>query len=108
MPVLRKLWLVALLGAACAGVAMTPEQKVAHEIFVEVAYRCESRFHTIHVDTVDPEGGLQIHSDADSRTEFRPFVACYQDGLKARVESMRKAGQAVPEALTREPDVVLD
>ena len=96
-----------LLLAGCA-TAMTPEQKMVHEIFVEVAYQCESRFHTIHVDQVDLEGGLKIHADADSRTEYRPFVACYTDGLKARAETRRKAGQQVPDALTREPDVELD
>ena len=96
-----------LLLAGCA-TAMTPEQKMVHEIFVEVAYQCESRFHTIHVDQVDLEGGLKIHADADSRTEYRPFVACYTDGLKARAEARRKAGQQVPDALTREPDVELD
>ena len=96
-----------LLLAGCA-TAMTPEQKMLHEIFVEVAHQCESRFHTIHVDQVDLEGGLKIHADADSRTEYRPFVACYTDGLKARAETRRKAGQPVPDGLTREPDVELD
>ena len=96
-----------LLLAGCA-TAMTPEQKMVHEIFVEVAYQCESRFHTIHVDQVDLEGGLKIHADADSRTEYRPFVACYTDGLKARAETRRKAGQQGRDALTREPDVELD
>lgn len=105
---LRKLGLVALLGAGCAGMTMTPEQKMVHEIYVEVAYQCESRYHTIHVDQVDLEGGLKVHADADSRTEYRPFVACYVEGLKARAEARRKAGQTVPEALTREPDVELD
>ena len=96
-----------LLGTGCAA-TMTPEQKATHEIFVEAAYQCESRFHTIHVDQVDLEGGLKIHADADSRTEYRAFVACYVEGLKARAEARRKAGQPVPEALTREPDVELD
>ena len=104
---LRIAMLVALVGAGCAA-NLTPEQKAMNEIFLDVAYQCESRYHTIHVDQADLEGGLQIHADADSRTEYRPFVTCYTDGLKARVESMRKAGQPVPEALTREPDVVLD
>ena len=96
----------ALLLAGCA--AMTPEQKMLHEIFVEVAHQCESRFHTIHVDQVDLDGGVKIHADADSRTEYRGFVTCYTEGLKARAEARRKAGQEVPEALVREPDVELD
>jgi hypothetical protein len=102
---------MALAGApVIAGCAanMTPEQKMAHEIFVQVASSCESRYHTIHVDQIDPEGGLKIHADADSRTEYRPFVACYTDGLKARAEEQRKAGQPVYEGLTRAPDVELD
>lgn len=96
-----------VLSAGCAP-NMTPEQQMAHEIFVQVASSCESRYHTIHVDTIDPDGGLKIHADADSRTEFRPFVACYTDGLKARAEERRKAGQPVYEGLTRTPDVDLD
>jgi len=96
-----------LVGAGCAA-NLTPEQKAAHEIFVEAAHQCESRFHTIHVDLVDLDGGLKIHADADSRTEYRPFVACYTEGVKARAEARRKAGQPVPEALLREPDVELD
>ena len=96
-----------LLGMGCAA-GLTPEQKQVHEIFVEVAHRCESRFRTIHVDQVDLEGGLKISSDADSRTEYRAFVGCYVDGLKDRAEARRKAGLEVPEALTRQPDVELE
>jgi hypothetical protein len=96
-----------LLGMGCAA-SMTPEQKAVHEIFVETAHHCESRYHTIHVDQIDLEGGLKIHADADSRTEYRAFVSCYVEGLKARAEARRKAGLPVPEALTREPDVELD
>jgi len=97
----------ALVIAGCAG-NMTPEQKMAHEIFVQVASLCESRYHTIHVDQIDLEGGLKIHADADSRTEYRPFVACYVEGLKTRTEKRRKAGQPELEGLTRVPDVELD
>jgi len=97
----------ALVIAGCAG-NMTPEQKMAHEIFVQVASLCESRYHTIHVDQIDLEGGLKIRADADSRTEYRPFVACYVEGLKTRTEERRKAGQPELEGLTRVPDVELD
>ena len=96
-----------ILGIGCAA-SMTPEQKAVHEIFVEVAHQCQSRYHTIHVDLVDLEGGLKLHADADSRSEYRAYVACYVDGLKARAEARRKSGLSVPEALTREPDVELD
>ena len=104
----RLLMMAALfLGAGCAA-SLTPEQKLSHEIFVEAAHECESRYHTIHVDRVDLDGGVKIHADADSRTEYRAFVSCYVEGLKARAEARRKAGLPVPEALTREPDVELD
>jgi len=107
MIVRRLMTVAALLLGGCAA-AMTAEQKIAHEIFVEAAHQCESRYHTIHVDRVDLDGGVKIHADADSRTEYRAFVSCYVEGLKARAEARRKAGLPVPEALTREPDVELD
>jgi hypothetical protein len=97
---------VVLLGAGC--VSLTPEQKVAHQTFMEAAYQCESRYHTIHVDQIDLEGSLQIHADADSRGEYQAFVTCYHEGLRARVEARRKAGLDIPEGLTRAPEVVLD
>ena len=53
----------ALLGVGCAA-HMTPEQKMAHELFVQVAGSCENRYHTIHVDQIDSEGSLKIHADA--------------------------------------------
>ena len=105
---LRIAMLVALVGAGCAAASLTPEQKAMHELFLDAAYQCEARFHTIHVDQADLDGGLQIHADADSRSEYRSFVACYSDGLKARAEALRKAGKPVPDALLREPDVALD
>ena len=105
---LRIAMLVALMSAGCVAANLTPEQKAMHEIFLDVAYQCENRYHTIHVDQADLDGGLQIHADADSRSEYRPFVACYSEGLKARAEALRKAGKPVPDALLREPDVQLD
>ena len=95
-----------LLGAGCAG-NMTPEQKMAHDIFLEVAGHCESRYHTIHVDQVGLDGSLQIHADAESRGEYPGFVACYHEALKAVAESRRKAGLPVPDGLTQEHDVEL-
>jgi hypothetical protein len=84
-----------MLSAGCAA-NMTPEQQMAHEIFVQVASSC------------DLDGGLKVHADADSRTEYRPFVACYSDGLKAQAEERRKAGKPLYEGLMRTPDVELD
>ena len=46
----------ALLGAGC--VSMTPEQRLSHEIFLDAAGHCESRYHTLHVDQVDLDGNL--------------------------------------------------
>jgi hypothetical protein len=100
--------LVTALSLAGCAMALTPEQKMLHELFVEAAHQCESRYHTIHVDQVDLDGGVKIHADADSRSEYRAFVNCYVEGLKARAEARRKAGLDVPDALTREPDVELD
>ena len=95
-----------LLVTGC--VTLTPEQKLAHQIFVEAAYQCESRYHTIHVDQIDLEGALQIHADADSRSEYRAFVMCYHQALNAQVEVRRRVGLEVPEGLTRAPDVELE
>jgi hypothetical protein len=103
----RWTWIVlALAGAGC--VTLTPEQKLSHELFVEAAHQCESRYHTIHVDQIDLEGSLKLHADADSRSEYRPFVACYHEALKAHAEARRKAGLPAPETLMHEHDVELD
>lgn len=99
-------WIVlALVGAGC--VTMTPEQKMTHELFVEAAVQCESRYHTIHVDLIGLDGSLQIHADAESRGQYQAFVACYHEALKAFAESRRKAGLPVPEILMEEHDVEL-
>lgn len=100
-------WIVLALAAAGC-VTLTPEQKVSHELFVEASSQCESRYHTIHVDLVGVDGSLQIRADAESRTEYRPFIACYHDALKSRAEARRKAGLPVPDALMQEHDVELD
>lgn len=102
-----RIWIVlALAGAGC--MTLTPEQKQSHEMFVQAAHQCEGRYHTIHVDQVDIEGSLKLHADADSRSEYRPFVACYHDALKAHADALRKAGLPVPEPLMQEHDVELD
>ena len=99
-------WIVlALAGAGC--VTMTPEQKVSHELYVEAAHACQTRYHTIHVDLVGLDGSLQISAEAESRSEYRPFVACYHETLKGFAESRRKAGLPVPDGLMQEHDVEL-
>jgi hypothetical protein len=100
------IWIVLVLAAAC--VTLTPEQKLSHELFVEAAHECQSRYHTIHVDQIDLDGSLKIHADAESRTEYRPYVACYHEALKSRAEARRKAGLPVPDTLLHEHDVELD
>jgi len=76
-------------------------------LFVEAAGKCESRYHTIHVDQIGLDGSLQIHADAESRGEYQQFVACYHAALKAAAEARRKAGLPVPDALMQEHDVEL-
>jgi hypothetical protein len=100
------IWIVlTLAGAGC--VTLTPEQKLSHELFVDASRQCESRYHTIHVDLVGIDGSLQISAEAESRSEYRPFVACYHEALKAYAEARRKAGLPVPESLMQEHDVDL-
>ena len=97
---------LALLGAGC--VSMTPEQRLSHDIFLDAAGYCESRYHTLHVDQVDLDGNVKVHADADTRAEIRQFTACYHDRIKDRVDSLKKSGKTVPDLLTKEPDVELD
>src|ERR1700694_5548637 len=99
-------WVVLALGVPGC-LTMTPEQKLAHELFVEASGKCESRYHTIHVDQVSLDGSLQIHADAESRGQYPGFVACYHEALKAAAELRRKAGLPVPDALMQEHDVEL-
>lgn len=103
-----KRWIVIVLLLAGAGcVTMTPEQRLSHELFVEAAHACQSRYHTIHVDLIGLDGSLEISAEAESRSEYRPFIACYHETLRGFAESRRKAGLPVPEALTQEHDVNL-
>ena len=97
---------LALLGAGC--VSMTPEQRLSHEIFLDAAGHCESRYHTLHVDQVDLDGNLKVHADAESRGEIRQFTACYRDTIRDRADSLKKSGKTVPDLLMKEPDVELD
>src|SRR6266571_2216573 len=96
----------ALLGAGC--VSMTSEQRLSHDIFLDAAGHCESRYHTLHVDQVNLDGNLKVHADVDSRGEIRQFTACYRDTIKDRANSLKKSGKTVPDLLMKEPDVELD
>jgi hypothetical protein len=95
-----------LLLVGCA--SMTPEARLLNELYWDAAKACEARYHTLHLDTIDQDGSVSIHADADSRSEYRPFVACYQEEVRARIEKQRQAGLPVPEALNRELTVELD
>jgi hypothetical protein len=95
-----------LLLVGCA--SMTPKARLAHELYWDAAKACEARYHTLHLDTIDQDGSVSMHADADSRSEYRPFVACYQEEVRARIEKQRQAGLPVPETLNREPTVELD
>ena len=102
-------WALIVLVLVSAGcVTLTAEQKLSHELFVEAAHECQARYHTIHVDQIDLDGSVKLHADAESRSEYRPYVACYHDALKSRAEARRKAGLPVPDALLHEHDVELD
>src|SRR5512132_3853915 len=86
-----------LLLVGCA--SMAPEARLAHELYWDAAKACEARYHSLHLDTIDQDGSVSIHADADSRSEFGPFVACYREEVRTRVEKQRQAGLPVPEAL---------
>src|SRR5262245_1321171 len=81
--------------AACG--MMTPEARLRSEIFWEDAKACEGRYRTLHIDRIDMEGNVGLHADAESRQELPAFNECYRKGLRAEVETRRKAGIAVPE-----------
>ena len=104
----RPMALAGALSAGCAG-NMTPEQKMAHEIFVQVASSCESRYHTIHVDQIDPDGGAQDtrRRRFRARSTVRSSPATARVSRPARRSGARRA-QPVYEGLTRTPDVELD
>ena len=95
-----------LLLSACG--SMTPEKRIADEIYWEAAKECESRHRTLHLDRIDSEGNASVHADAESRIELPAFNACYQKGVRARAEKRRQAGLPVPDSLNLEPTADLD
>ena len=95
-----------LLLAGC--VSMTPEARLLNEVYWDAAKACEARYHTVHIDLIDQDGTVAAHADADSRGQYRPFVACYREEVRAWAEKQRQAGLPVPDALNREPTVELD
>jgi len=98
--------LAGLLLSACG--SMTPEKRIADEIYWEAAKECESSHRTLHLDRIDSEGNASMHADAESRIELPAFNACYQKGVRARAEKRRQAGLPVPDSLNLEPTADLD
>ena len=95
-----------LLVAGC--VTMTPEAKLRNEVFWEAAKECEGRYRTLHLDNIDPSGGITMHADAETRAELAAFKQCYAKAVQTRVDARRKAGEPVPPELLEEPSVSLD
>jgi hypothetical protein len=57
---------------------------------------------------MDTEGNVSAHADADTRHEIGPFVECYRQRLRVRVEQLKQQGRPVPEALNQEPTIDID
>jgi hypothetical protein len=105
-PVVGLSILVLLFALGCE--TMTPDARLREEIFWDAAKACESRYRTLHIDRIDREGNITMHADAESRMDLRPFNACYQGGIRARLEHRRRAGLDVPEMPAQEPSAELD
>jgi hypothetical protein len=88
--------------------SMTPEKRIADEIYWEAAKECESRHRTLHLDRIDSEGNVSVHADAESRIELPAFNTCYQRAVRARAEKRRQADLPVPDTLNLEPTADLD
>jgi hypothetical protein len=96
-----------LLTAGCAS-TMSPEARLRNEVFWDAARECESRFHTLHLDRIDIGGGITMHADAETRSELEPFLQCYRQTVRDRVEQRRQAGLPIPDTLTEEPTAEID
>jgi len=106
--------MVRLLLAATALCAMTgcatttPEARLTNEIYWDAAVECESRYRTLHLDQIDREGNVTMHADAESRHELRPFIECYQTGVRARIDQRRRTGQPLPDSVNESPAAEID
>jgi nucleotide-binding universal stress UspA family protein len=87
---------------------MTPEARIRNEVFWDAAKECESQYHSLHLDNVDPGGHLTMHADAETRIELAPFRKCYREAVRTRVEQRRRAGEPVPDTLLEEPTAEID
>jgi hypothetical protein len=95
-----------LLAPGCT--TMTPEARLRNEVFWEAAKECENRYRTLHLDNIDTGGGISMHADAETRSELQPFLRCYRQAVKDRVEGRRQAGLSVPDELNEEPTAEIE
>ena len=91
---------------ACA--TMTPDARVADEIYWDAAKACEFRYRTLHLDRIDTDGNASLHADAETRMDLPAFIGCYRQGVRSRVEQRRQAGLSVPDTLNHEPTAEID
>ena len=87
---------------------MTPEARLRNEVFWDAAKECESQYHTLHLDNVDPGGHVTMHADAETRIELAAFRSCFRQAVHTRIEQRRQAGEPVPDALLVEPTADID
>ncbi|HMB86260.1 MAG TPA: hypothetical protein VNQ72_14930 [Candidatus Dormibacteraeota bacterium] len=98
---------MALIGlSGCT--TMTPEARIRNEVFWDAAKECESQYHSLHLDNIDPGGHLTMHADAETRMELAAFRKCYREVVRTRVEQRRRAGEPVPDTLLEEPTAEID
>jgi hypothetical protein len=97
-----------VLGVMAGCASTTLETRLSNEIYWDAAVECESRYRTLHLDQIDRDGNVTMHADAESRHELRPFIECYQKGVRARIDKRRGAGQPLPENLNLEPTAEVD
>lgn len=92
--------------------SLTPEEKLrwdlSDEIYATAARECANRYHTVRVTHVAINGDLQGDTAADSKSETRPFAACYWESIETRVKKRQEQGQPVPEPFNLHPEVDLD
>ena len=94
-----------LVTAACS--TMTPEQHLRMDVFWEAARECD-HFGTLSVTGIDVDGTVSLRANADSRAEYRPFLACFRQAVGARIDRRREAGLLVPPELLKEPNAEID
>jgi hypothetical protein len=72
------------LFVACA--TMTPDARIADEIYWDAAKVCEFRYRSLHLDRIDTDGNASLHADAETRMDLPAFIGVIGRG-SARVSS---------------------